>query len=104
MIAAAVLWFLGSGTIQGFAVTLALGIVISMFTALVLSQILLKSVIEVLPERLGLYRSLQLKWGGKPFRIVEKTKLWFAISGIILVIGLGFLLVRGMNYDIDFAG
>lgn len=104
LIAAAVLWFLGSGTVQGFAVTLALGIVISMFTALVLSQILLKSVIEVLPERMGLYRSLQLKWRNKSFRIVEKTKLWFAIPVVILVIGLGFLFVQGMNYDIDFAG
>ena len=104
LIAAAVLWFLGSGTVQGFAVTLALGIVISMFTAMVLSQILLKSVIEVLPERMGLYRSLQLKWRNKSFRIVEKTKLWFAIPVVILVIGLGFLFVQGMNYDIDFAG
>lgn len=104
LIAAAVLWFLGSGTIQGFAVTLALGIVISMFTALILSQLLLKSAVEVLPEKVGLYRSLQLKLGGKPIRIIAKTKLWFAISGVIILIGAGFFLVRGLNYDIDFAG
>ena len=38
LIAAAVLWLKGSGTVKGFAQTLALGIVLSMFTALVITQ------------------------------------------------------------------
>lgn len=104
LIAAAVLWFLGSGTVQGFALTLALGIVISMFTALVLANLLLKNTVEVLPEKNGLYESLQLKKREKSYAVVAKTKLWFAISGVIIVIGLGFLLFRGLNFDIDFAG
>lgn len=105
LIAAAVLWFLGSGTVQGFALTLALGIVISMFTALVLSNLLLKNTVEILPEKSGLYQSLQFaKKREKSFAVVAKTKLWFAISGVIIVIGLGFLLIRGLNFDIDFAG
>ena len=43
LIAAAVLWFLGSGTVRGFAQTLALGIVVSMFTALVITRMLIQS-------------------------------------------------------------
>ena len=37
-------------------------------------------------------------------RIIEKTKLWFIISLIIIAIGIGFLAVRGLNFGIDFKG
>jgi len=37
-------------------------------------------------------------------KIMEKTKLWFSISLIIIVIGLGFLCFRGLNFGIDFKG
>ncbi|CUU46852.1 protein translocase subunit SecF [Clostridium beijerinckii] len=37
-------------------------------------------------------------------RIMEKTKLWFSISLIIIIIGMGFLCVRGLNFGIDFKG
>ena len=46
LIAAAVLFFLGSGTIKGFATTLMIGIVISMFTALVITRLLVNSMIR----------------------------------------------------------
>lgn len=37
-------------------------------------------------------------------RIVEKTKIWFTFSFIIIVIGLGFIFTRGLNFGIDFKG
>lgn len=37
-------------------------------------------------------------------KIIEKTKLWFSISIIIMVIGLGFIIARGLNFGIDFKG
>ncbi len=37
-------------------------------------------------------------------KVVEKTKLWFTLSTIIIVIGLGFIIVRGLNFGIDFKG
>lgn len=40
----------------------------------------------------------------KTFKIVEKTKLWFIISAVIMVVCLGSLAVRGLNYGIDFVG
>ena len=39
-----------------------------------------------------------------PFKIIEKTKLWFAIPACIIIIGLVFLIFRGFNLDIEFAG
>ncbi|GAB6170472.1 protein translocase subunit SecF [Clostridium carnis] len=37
-------------------------------------------------------------------KIIEKTKLWFAISSIIIIVGLGFIFTRGLNFGIDFKG
>ena len=61
LIAAAVLWFLGSGTIKGFAQTLALGIVISMFTALVVTRLLIKQSVALISKNPKLYRSINFK-------------------------------------------
>lgn len=37
-------------------------------------------------------------------KVIEKTKLWFTLSTIIIVVGLGFIIVRGLNFGIDFRG
>ncbi|MBQ6239944.1 MAG: protein translocase subunit SecD [Firmicutes bacterium] len=104
LIAAGVLWFLGTGTVKGFALTLALGILLSMFTALVLSNLILKNITSVLPEKPGLYGSADFFKKIKEVHIIEKTKLWLIIPACIAVIGLGFILFKGMNLDIDFRG
>lgn len=38
------------------------------------------------------------------FKIIEKTKIWFTISIIITIVGIGFLATKGLNYGIDFKG
>lgn len=37
-------------------------------------------------------------------KIIEKSKIWFSISLVIIVIGLGFMLTKGLNFGIDFKG
>lgn len=37
-------------------------------------------------------------------KVIEKTKIWFSISLIIIIIGLGFTCFRGLNFGIDFKG
>lgn len=37
-------------------------------------------------------------------KIIEKTKLWFALSSIVIIIGLGFTITKGLNFGIDFLG
>ena len=37
-------------------------------------------------------------------KIIEKTKLWFALSIIVIIVGLGFTISRGLNFGIDFLG
>ena len=61
LIAAVVLYFFGSGTIKGFAQTLGLGIVLSMFSALVVTRLLLNSALPFLPDSPWLYTTLWTK-------------------------------------------
>ncbi len=71
IIAAAVLFFLGSGTIRGFAITLGLGVVLSMFTAITLTQYMLKNLIAAkLLENPGAYGLKDIIFKGKE---VEKN-------------------------------
>ncbi len=106
LIAALVLYLFGSGTVKGFAITLALGIVLSMFTALTITRLLVKSVYA-----LGVKDE---KWYGKtmPKKSIDflsKKNIFFACSGAVIVIGILFMIINGaktyaLNYSLDFVG
>lgn len=107
LIAAFVLYIMGTGTIQGFAVTLALGIVISMFTALVISRILLVSVVRLGLNNKSIYG---ISRESKVMKIVEKRRRFFIGSLVVILLGLVFIPINNgakgtiLNYDIEFAG
>ena len=107
LIAAAVIWILGSGSIREFARTLVLGIALSMFTALVVTRWLILALYA-----LGFSNE---KWFGvakehKVIDFVGKKAIYFIIS-VVLVIG-GFVVMgiyqasegAALNYSLDFVG
>ena len=108
IIAAVILYMLGTGSVRGFAMTLLIGIVLSVFTAVVISQILLQTLAETklaTPKNFGVKEqrdtSTQEK-EGYPF--MAKRKIFYLISVALLVVGLGIGLIRGFNMGIDFTG
>ncbi|HEY8594374.1 MAG TPA: protein translocase subunit SecD [Devosiaceae bacterium] len=104
LIAAVVLFFMGSGPVQGFAVTLALGILTTMFTAYLVSLFIIgRWYAFVRPKKLRL----------QVFRFVpDNTKIPFmawrkiAITGSVLasIASLALFGVHGLNLGIDFKG
>ena len=107
LIAAAVLGFLGSGTIKGFAMTLALGVVLSMFTALVISRIMVNCVYG-----LGVQDP---KFWARPkkethFHFVKNRMKFLIAAALVLVIGIGSMVMHGtkgeraLNFSLDFLG
>ena len=94
MIAAAVLWFMGSGTVKGFAQTLAIGIVVSMFTALVITRIIVFAFYAVGLRGEKLY--YHPKKERQPIDFIGKKKYFFTLSIAVMLIGLGVL---GYNYS-----
>lgn len=107
LIAAFVLIKLGSGSIKGFATTLMIGIVLSMFTALVITKMLLNAIVN-----LGLTNP---KFFGKAkapkvCNYVKGAKICFVISLAVIIAGLAFLPINkankgnALNYSLEFTG
>ena len=92
LIAAAVLWFRGSGPVKGFAQTLAIGIIVSMFTALVVTRLLVFSFYAVGMRKESLY--YRPKKEREPIGFVEKRKVFFAVSALLIAASLA---VMGVN-------
>ncbi|MBQ2205413.1 MAG: protein translocase subunit SecD, partial [Lachnospiraceae bacterium] len=107
LIAAAVLNIKGTGSIKGFAATLALGIVLSMFTALFVTRTLLNIFLQLGLDNEKLYGK---KVDKKSINFVGLRKITYAISIITIVCGLSFIGlnvargVGGFNYGLDFVG
>jgi SecD/SecF fusion protein len=107
LIAAAVLYIMGTGTIRGFSQTLALGIVISMFTALVVTRIIVVGFVELGATNKALYGR---DYHVKVLDIVKRRKIWFSVSLALILIGFVMLPIHKgtedsiLNYDIEFMG
>ncbi|OLR54830.1 hypothetical protein BHK98_01280 [Hornefia porci] len=108
LIAAVVLYELGSTTVKGFAVTLMIGIIVSIFTAVIITQIFVGALAD---SRFAKNTFFGCKPDGTPkkfvrkeFHFIERRKIFYCISGAVIVIGLVTLGVRGFNYGIDFTG
>ena len=107
LIAAAVLWVKGSGTVMGFAQTLAIGILLSMFTALFLTKRLMLAFYEFGVQDEKFYGR------AKPIKTRNYIKVSkFCIIGSVIVILIGFVFMpinKGqigevLNYDLEFSG
>ncbi len=107
LIATVVLMILGSGSIKGFAVTLMLGIVLSMFTALFVTKMLLNSFLELGVQNPKMYgKAKEPKIHG----YVKNFKICGIASLIVIIAGLAFLGVnhsrigKSLNYSLEFTG
>ena len=108
LIAAVVLYQLGSATVKGFAVTLMIGIVVSIFTAVVITQIFVGAIAD---SKFAKNRFFGCNADGTPrklikrsFHIIERRKIFYLISATVIAVGLVTLVVRGFNLGIDFTG
>jgi SecD/SecF fusion protein len=102
LITSVILYWIGTDQIKGFAVSLFIGLVMNLFTAVFISRI----VLEVM-EKSRLVKRLDMqKWiGFTNIDFVSKQNIAIAISTVFVVIGLGAFVYRGeSNYDIDFTG
>lgn len=101
LIAAIILMWKGSGTVQGFAQTLAIGIVWSMFTALIISRILVYSLYYLGLNKEKLYGKLI---SIKPKNFLKNKKIYFGLSTCIICIGIILFFTKGFNYSVEFQG
>ena len=109
LVAAFVLYLFGTTSVKGFALTLMIGTVMSVITAVFITQLFVGLLAQ--SEKFGTPAMFGMKEDGTPrfspkfnFHFIENRKKFFAISACVIIIGLGFALFRGFNYGIDFTG
>jgi SecD/SecF fusion protein len=99
-----VLLAFGSGLIYGFAVTLIIGILCSLFTSVLFTRL----IFEYYTKR-GKTISFSFSWSKNLFRSINidfigKRKLYYGISGAVILAGLVAIAINGLNYGVDFSG
>ena len=109
LIACAVLFFLGTGTIVGFATTLGIGVIVSMFTALTVTHFLLNRMVDFRIRNPKAYGLRDREAGKQRFAILKNFKIFSGISVVLIVTGLVALILLPFgknlfNLSIDFAG
>jgi SecD/SecF fusion protein len=111
LLAAGLLFFLASGAVRGFGVTLSVGVVVSLFSALVVTRVLVELVTRIggVRHRPGL---LGLAGGGRLAgwlatrgpNLLGRARWWLAGSLVALVLVGAGLVVRGPNLGVEFTG
>ena len=107
LIASFVLMWLGSGTVKGFAYTLAIGIVASMFTALVVSRFIIHALYAIGITDPKFYGKAKER---KPINFVGRRKVFFILSAVLILAGPVVMGIShgtkgtALNYALDFSG
>jgi SecD/SecF fusion protein len=106
IITAFVLFAVATGGVKGFALMLIIGTLISMITAVAATRALLGVLAGFRwfnnPAFMGASPKKIPSWQRVDF--IGRTKYWFALSGTVLLIGIGSLAIQGLNLGIDFKG
>ena len=115
LIAVSLLFMFGSGPIKGFAITIALGLVSSVFTAVALTKVLMLKVVKSkhsnTPDRTQ--QRLSLRFSSPLLRLSDKLsgidflakrKIALAISVLLTVLSIGLFAKPGLHYGVDFTG
>jgi len=103
LFAAIILIWLGTGSIKGFGVTLTIGLIASMFTAIVVTRTIFESLLSLgwLKNSLPMLKLI----GQTKIDFIKKRRFFYALSLIIIIIGLWVYFKKGNSaYGIDFAG
>lgn len=104
LLTAFVLYSFGSGAIRGFATTLIIGIFTSLFSAIVLTRLIIFSRLEN-KKPLSFYTDTTKNWFTSiNANFVGNRKKFYILSSILVVGGLGSLVTRGLEYGVEFSG
>ena len=104
LITAIVLYIFGSGPVKGFATTLMIGILCSLFTSIFITRLIYTRMVDR-KRTIKFERAFNAKWFTNcNFDFVGKRRIYYIISGCLILIGIISLLTKGLSMGVDFAG
>ncbi len=104
LLTAIILYTFGTGPIKGFATTLLIGILTSLFTAIFLTRMIFEWYLKRNKEISYATKLTDGAFKNMAVKFLEKRKLFYVISGIVILISIGSLVTRGLNQGVDFTG
>ncbi len=107
LIAIGLLFMFGTGPIRGFAVTIAIGLLLSMFTAIAFTRVLMEWRVRRLnraPLVIGGPGFIERLSNARPLNLMKARFAGLAMSAILSLAALGLLAQPGLHYGIDFSG
>ncbi len=104
LLTAIVLYIFGSGPIQGFATTLIIGLLTSLFTSIFISRLIFTKLLD--QNKTIKFSSAKTEnfLSNTNFDFIGKRKIAYIFSGVLIVVGLGSLITKGLSYGVDFSG
>ena len=99
-----VLYIFGTGPVQGFATTLIIGILTSLFTAIFISRLIFEFLLKKNRKITFSTKLTRNFLSNVKINFIDNRKKAYIISGIVVLLGVGSLAFRGLNYGIDFTG
>jgi SecD/SecF fusion protein len=99
-----VLYLFGSGPIKGFATTLIIGILTSLFSAIFLTRLIFEWKLKKDTKILFSSRATENWLRSTAVKFLEKRKTFYVVSAAFILLSIGSFFVRGLNYGIDFKG
>ncbi len=107
LITAALLYFFGSSVVKGFATTLAIGIVVSIFSGIVVTRMLLRVVVlfrAAQSSRLYVPPAAASRAAGEGFPLLGRSRLWLGLSSFLVLGSIAAIAGWGLRPGIDFTG
>ena len=99
-----ILYVFGTGPIKGFATTLIIGIITSLFAAIFLTRLVFESRISS-KKKISFSSKITEGWfKNTSIKFLDKRKFSYLFSGLVVILGLFSLLTRGLNQGVDFVG
>lgn len=104
MLTGIILFVFGTGPIQGFATTLIIGIITSLFSAIFVTRLIFEWAMSSDKKVSFSTKLTENAFQNLNINFLGKRKMFYLVSLIIVIIGAGSLLTRGLNYGVDFTG
>jgi len=101
---ALILYIFGTGPIKGFATTLLIGIVTSVFTAIFITRLIFERYLEKNKTITYATKLTEGAWQNAKYKFLPRRKTFYVISGILVLISISSLFTRGLNEGVDFTG
>ncbi|WP_459128891.1 protein translocase subunit SecD [Guggenheimella bovis] len=105
LVAGIILYIFGEGSVKGFAITLSVGVALSMFTAILVTQFMM-NLLAGIPglDNRNLYGFKNPEKETFNFDFMKNAKYFIILSIVLIGIGMGALVMHGFDYGIDFTG